>query len=133
MQKLMEIHVGTSSVKEAKLYVLKGKFSKFAMKMDESVAKMFNRLGNRAVLDKRSPLRAVHGEVNAYRATRWNEWRASLIQNHAGNPWAVISLAAAVFLLVLTVVQTVYTVLPYYDEKPQTGWSASAGLLHDDL
>ena len=103
------------------------------MGSDKEVAKMFNRLGNRAVLDKRSPLRAVHGEVNAYRATRWNEWRASLIQNHAGNPWAVISLAAAVFLLVLTVVQTVYTVLPYYDEKPQTGWSASAGLLHDDL
>jgi hypothetical protein len=100
---------------------------------DKEVAKMFNRLGNRAVLDKGSHLRAVHGEVNAYRATRWNEWRASLIQNHAGNPWAIISLAAAVFLLVLTVVQTVYTVLPYYDEKPQTGWSASAGLLHDEL
>src|SRR6185503_3168775 len=43
-KKLMEIHEGTSSVKEAKLYVLKGKFSKFAMKMDESVAEMFNRL-----------------------------------------------------------------------------------------
>jgi len=46
MQKLMEIHVGTSSVKEAKLYVLKGKFSKFAMKMNESVAEMFNRLND---------------------------------------------------------------------------------------
>src|SRR6185437_15219172 len=45
-QKLMEIHVGTSSVKEAKLYVLKGKFSKFAMKMNESVAEMFNRLND---------------------------------------------------------------------------------------
>ena len=40
----MEIHEGTSSVKEAKLYVLKGKFSEFAMKKDESVAEMFNRL-----------------------------------------------------------------------------------------
>ncbi|OEL27477.1 hypothetical protein BAE44_0011504 [Dichanthelium oligosanthes] len=98
---------------------------------DKAVAKMFNRLGNKAVVDKRSPLRAVHGEVNAYRATRWNEWRASLIQNHAGNPWAIISLAAAVFLLVLTVVQTVYTVLPYYDsQQPQTRWS---GGLHDEL
>ena len=28
-KKLMEIHEGTSSVKEAKLYVLKGKFSEF--------------------------------------------------------------------------------------------------------
>jgi len=32
----MEIHEGTSSVKEAKLYVVKEKFSEFAMKKDES-------------------------------------------------------------------------------------------------
>ena len=31
-KKLMEIHKGTSSVKKAKLYVLKGKFSEFPMK-----------------------------------------------------------------------------------------------------
>ena len=42
----MEIHEGTSSVKEAKLYVLKGKFSEFAMKKDECVAEMFNRLND---------------------------------------------------------------------------------------
>ena len=45
-KKLMEIHEGTSSVKEAKLYVLKGKFSELAMKKDESVAEMFNRLND---------------------------------------------------------------------------------------
>ncbi|CAN6228090.1 unnamed protein product [Urochloa humidicola] len=99
---------------------------------DKEMAKMFNRLGKQAVLDKRSPLRVVHGEVNAYRGARWNQWRASLIQNHAGNPWAIVSLAAAVFLLVLTVVQTVYTVLPYYDQQPQqTPWSLAR--LHDEM
>ena len=35
-KKLMKIHEGTSSVKEAKLYVVKEKFSEFAMKKDES-------------------------------------------------------------------------------------------------
>jgi len=45
-KKLMEIHEGTSSVKEAKLYVLKGKFSEFAMKKDESVAEMLIRLND---------------------------------------------------------------------------------------
>jgi len=45
-KKLMEIHEGTSTVKEAKLYVLKGKFSEFAMKKDESVAEMFNWLND---------------------------------------------------------------------------------------
>ena len=38
----MEIHEGTSSVKEAKLYVLKGKFSEFAIKKEESVPNMIN-------------------------------------------------------------------------------------------
>ena len=41
-KKLMEIHEGTSSVKEAKLYVLKGKFSEFAIKKEESVPDMIN-------------------------------------------------------------------------------------------
>jgi len=45
-KKLMEIHEGTSSVKEAKLYVLKGKFSEFAMKKEESVPEMFNQLND---------------------------------------------------------------------------------------
>jgi len=35
-KKLMKIHESASSVKEAKLYVVKEKFSEFAMKKDES-------------------------------------------------------------------------------------------------
>uniref|UniRef100_A0ACD5XSC6 Uncharacterized protein n=1 Tax=Avena sativa TaxID=4498 RepID=A0ACD5XSC6_AVESA len=103
---------------------------------DKEVAKMFNRLANKAVLDKCSPLRAVHGQVNTYCEKRWNRWRASLIQNYAGNPWAVVSLVAAVFLLLLTVVQTVYTVLPYYhQQQAHSGWtnSTTAPLLHHEL
>ena len=42
----MKIHEGTSTVKEVKLYVLKGKFSEFVMKKDESVPEMFNRLND---------------------------------------------------------------------------------------
>jgi len=44
--KLMEIHEGTSTVKEAKLYVCKSKFSDFKMKDDESVSDMFNRMND---------------------------------------------------------------------------------------
>ena len=42
----MSAHLKAMSRKEAKLYVLKGKFSEFAMKKDESVAEMFNRLND---------------------------------------------------------------------------------------
>ncbi|CAM0913171.1 unnamed protein product [Alopecurus aequalis] len=88
---------------------------------DKEVAKMFNRLANRAVLAKCSPLRAVHEQVNAYCDKRWNQWRASLIRKHADNPWAIVSLVAAGFLLGLTVVQTLYTLVPYYQQQTSTG------------
>jgi len=42
----MEIHEGTSTVKEAKLYLFKENFSEFTMKKDESIAEMFNRLND---------------------------------------------------------------------------------------
>jgi hypothetical protein len=41
-EKLMEIYEGTSTVKEAKLSVYKGKFNEFTMKKDEDVSTMFN-------------------------------------------------------------------------------------------
>jgi hypothetical protein len=37
---------GTSTVKEANLYVYKGKFNEFTMKKDEDVSTMFNRLND---------------------------------------------------------------------------------------
>jgi hypothetical protein len=42
----MEIYEGTSTVKEAKLFVYKGKFNEFTMKKDEDVSTMFNRLND---------------------------------------------------------------------------------------
>ncbi|XP_052166104.1 UPF0481 protein At3g47200-like [Oryza glaberrima] len=111
------------SVDDARLLGASGVVSN-GLGSDKAVARMFNRLAKNAVLDRRSPLRGVQGQVNDHRENAWNEWRASLIRNHAGNPWAIISLVAAVFLLVLTVVQTVYTVLPYHYQTPppQMGW-----------
>ncbi|EAZ06611.1 hypothetical protein OsI_28858 [Oryza sativa Indica Group] len=91
---------------------------------DEAVAEMFNRLASEAELDRRSALHGVHREVNAYREKRWNQWRASLVRNHAGNPWAIVSLVVAFVLLVLTVLQTLYTVLPYYQEQAAAGEAA---------
>jgi hypothetical protein len=45
-EKLMEIYEGTSTVKEAKLYMYKGKFNEFSMKKDEDVLTMFNQLND---------------------------------------------------------------------------------------
>jgi hypothetical protein len=53
-------------------------------------------------------------DVREYCGRSWNRHRAVLVHDYFSNPWTSMSAAAAVFLLVLTVVQTVYTVLPYY-------------------
>jgi hypothetical protein len=45
-EKLMEIYEGASTIKEAKLYVYKGKFNEFTMKKDEDVSTMINRLND---------------------------------------------------------------------------------------
>jgi hypothetical protein len=42
----MEIYEGTSTVKEAKIYVYKRKFNEFTMKKDEDVSTMFNWLND---------------------------------------------------------------------------------------
>lgn len=41
-------------------------------------------------------------------------WRANLIHTYFRSPWAFLSLAAAIFLLALTVLQTLYSILPCY-------------------
>jgi hypothetical protein len=45
-EKLKEIHEGSNTIKKAKLYIFKGKFSEFAMNMDEDVRTMFNQLND---------------------------------------------------------------------------------------
>jgi hypothetical protein len=56
-------------------------------------------------------------DVLEYCGRSWNRHRAVLVHDYFSNPWTSMSAAAAVFLLVLTVVQTVYTVLPYYSQN----------------
>ena len=84
---------------------------------DRAVARLFNGLSRDAVLEPRSALDGVHREVNAYCRKRWNRWRANLVHTYFRSPWSFLSLAAAVFLLAMTILQTVYTVLPYYSNN----------------
>ncbi|XP_044464775.1 UPF0481 protein At3g47200-like [Mangifera indica] len=50
-------------------------------------------------------------EMENYRAKRLNKWRAILKQNYFNTPWSTLSVVAAVFLILLTVVQAVFSVL----------------------
>jgi hypothetical protein len=47
-------------------------------------------------------------DVNRFCKRRWPRWRAMLVRNYFNNPWAVLSTSAAVILLILTLLQTIY-------------------------
>ena len=85
---------------------------------DAEVADLFNRLCQEVVFDiNNSYLSRLSEDVNRYYNHRWNTWRASLKHNYFGNPWAIVSLLAAVVLLLLTFGQTFYGVYGYYNPR----------------
>lgn len=85
---------------------------------DKAAAELFNLLSKDVPFDKRSsPHAEVYSSINDYCTKQMPKYRAILYSRYLTSPWAVISILAASFLLVLTVTQTVYTILPYYKRK----------------
>ncbi|WRX20695.1 Protein of unknown function DUF247 [Theobroma cacao] len=84
---------------------------------DEEVARMLNRLGVSVFF---SPDNFYYSElfnkVNKYCDRRWNKWIANLKHNYLNSPWALISFLAAVVLLLLTLVQAIFSVLSFYSK-----------------
>ncbi|KAG6498205.1 UPF0481 protein At3g47200-like [Zingiber officinale] len=86
-----------------------------AMGSNKDVADLFNRLCKKVVVQPtKGHLRAVFEDVPKHCEKKYNKWRATLNHAYFGNPWAVISVVAAILLFVLTIVQTIYSVLSYY-------------------
>ena len=50
-------------------------------------------------------------DLNEFCERPWNKWKANLKQNYFNTPWAAISVSGAVILLVLTVIQSVCSIL----------------------
>ncbi|XP_022722895.1 UPF0481 protein At3g47200-like isoform X1 [Durio zibethinus] len=80
---------------------------------DEVIATMFNMLGDSVSISRYSFYSEVFNNVNIYCSRRWNKWIANLKHNYFNSPWALVSILAAVVLLQLTLVQTVFSVLSY--------------------
>ncbi|KAF6153790.1 hypothetical protein GIB67_001023 [Kingdonia uniflora] len=85
-----------------------------AIGSDKATATLFNSLSKDVTLDPNSHLDMVHKEVNDYCKNKCNEWRANLIHTYFRNPWTILSVVAAIFIIALTLAQTVYTIYPYY-------------------
>ncbi|XP_021823087.1 UPF0481 protein At3g47200-like [Prunus avium] len=76
----------------------------------EDASQFFNELYNDTTVTG-FYYRDLCNDVNEYYNTDWNKWREKLRRDYFSTPWAVISFIAAFILLVLTLVQTAYTII----------------------
>ncbi|KAJ3709057.1 hypothetical protein LUZ61_012762 [Rhynchospora tenuis] len=80
---------------------------------DEELAVFFNQFGAWSTLysDKHyfSPLFA---EVQRYYESRWHKYRAKLMHDYFNNPWSVLSVIAAVVLLIFAAIQAAGVIFP---------------------
>nr|CAB3489948.1 unnamed protein product [Digitaria exilis] len=84
---------------------------------DMEVAELFNRLSKGAVMSPFCKLLDVQQKMNDHCRKPWNKWRASFEHTYLSNPWVFISLLAAVVLLIATLMQTIYSIMPFYAKK----------------
>ncbi|XP_068639614.1 UPF0481 protein At3g47200-like [Aristolochia californica] len=83
---------------------------------EEEVASVFNGLSTNIfyVADENDLLPIVCEELNKYCEDKFNIWKANLINDYFGSPWAIISVVAAIVLLFLTATQTFFSAFAYF-------------------
>ncbi|CAK9162399.1 unnamed protein product [Ilex paraguariensis] len=81
---------------------------------DKGAADLFNTISNDLTIDPESQLGWVNSAMSWYCERRRNRWRANLIHTYFTNPWTLISVVAAGVLFGLTIAQTAYGALQYY-------------------
>ncbi|KAK7300367.1 hypothetical protein RJT34_11211 [Clitoria ternatea] len=81
-----------------------------------AVAQMFNSLA-KDITVVGADIKFEQEMMADYCRKWWKKWRANLLHTYFRNPWSTISFYAAIFLFALTIVQTVFTVLQYYEPK----------------
>ncbi|PKI75694.1 hypothetical protein CRG98_003954 [Punica granatum] len=74
-------------------------------------ANIFNSLAQGLLLIGTSHYAHLREQLLTYYKVPWHRWKAALRQDYFNTPWAGISVIAAVILLVLTVVQAVFSVI----------------------
>uniref|UniRef100_A0A7N2M3D9 Uncharacterized protein n=1 Tax=Quercus lobata TaxID=97700 RepID=A0A7N2M3D9_QUELO len=80
---------------------------------DEEVALVFNEIGTDLVPNP-VMYREVRVQIQNYIEMKSMTWISQVIHTHFDSPWTVIAFLAAFFVLGLSVVQTVYSILAYY-------------------
>ncbi|KAI5354995.1 hypothetical protein L3X38_007890 [Prunus dulcis] len=79
---------------------------------------LINNLADEVIVDSNDFYFAILcADLNKYCRTSWHKWQENLRQNYCNTPWATISIAAAIFLLILTFIQAVCSVISALPSK----------------
>ncbi|XP_078161194.1 UPF0481 protein At3g47200-like [Carex rostrata] len=81
---------------------------------EEELTHFINQVTEGAGIGDDHYLAELFTEVNKYVESSWHRHRAKLIRDYFSSPWAIISLIAALILLVLTLVQSFFAVFAYF-------------------
>ncbi|KAM0947160.1 hypothetical protein DsansV1_C08g0083191 [Dioscorea sansibarensis] len=85
-----------------------------AVGSDQAAAEILNSLTKEVIHDPTRKIREIRTTVKKYSESRFHRWLASLLHIYFDTPWTTIGVIAAVVLLILTLVQTFYTVAAYH-------------------
>ncbi|KAG1328025.1 UPF0481 protein [Cocos nucifera] len=101
-------------VEDVRLLHLEG-ILEHGLSNDQAVADLFNGLGGNIHFDwEMNYLANQIVEANKFYGSKWHKWLARLRRDYLSNPWAIISVFAAIFLLLLTIEQAVFSSLSYF-------------------
>ncbi|CAL4986655.1 unnamed protein product [Urochloa decumbens] len=68
----------------------------------------------------RNYLAPLMEEVTTYQSASWPQWRAALLRDYFGSPWAAIAVVVAALVVALTMLQTFYALYAYYRPPKQS-------------
>ncbi|KAF5465150.1 hypothetical protein F2P56_015181 [Juglans regia] len=78
---------------------------------DEIISDMVNKLGHYVIFSTNIYAR-TSTNLNMHCRRRRNVWMAKLRRDYFNSPWALISFLAAVLLLALAIIQTIFSIIP---------------------
>ncbi|TYI47631.1 hypothetical protein E1A91_D13G187600v1 [Gossypium mustelinum] len=85
---------------------------------DEAVTQMFKKMGGSISYNaEKFYYKDIASQVNEHCKKDWNIWKAKLKKDYFNTPWSLISFLAALVLLLLNILQTIFSVLSYYHQS----------------
>ncbi|GFZ20504.1 hypothetical protein Acr_28g0012090 [Actinidia rufa] len=94
-----------------------------ALESNEAVVQLFNLLAKDIVFNPHSSMGSALNEINVYRRKRWVKCCAKFARAyHLSTKWSPWGSWTLIFDIVLSVVQTVYTIYPYHHPNKKTAY-----------